>query len=182
MRSIDKASQTEQPRVQSIKASVQSRGVKLIVIRDYKECDAEDLWKLFFNTIRTVNRRDYSQLQVEAWAPDSFNAEYWEKRMDGLSPFVAEIDGVIAGYTDLQNDGLIDHFFCHHEYQGKGVGGALMNHVFEVGKARGVQRYYSEVSITARPFYEHLGFHFVRAKYAIVNGQELKYNLMEKLS
>ena len=154
----------------------------MIVIRNYIESDAELLWNLFFFTIRTINRRDYTQAQVEAWASDSYDTEYWPKRMDGLSPFVAEIEGVIVGYTDLQNDGLIDHFFCHHEYQGRGVGRALMNHVLEVGRSRGVQRYYSEVSITARPFYEHLGVRFVKTKIAEMNGQELTYNLMEKIA
>lgn len=152
----------------------------MIVIRDYIESDVEVLWDIFFNTIRNINCRDYSQAQVEAWASDLPNSKYWVKRMRGLSPFVAEIDGVIVGYTDLQSDGLIDHFFCHHEYQGKGVGRALMNHVLKVGQSRGIGRYYSKVSITARPFYEHLGFSFVEEEIAEMNGQKLKYNLMEK--
>ena len=151
----------------------------LIVIRDYVEEDAEVLWKLFFNTVRNINRRDYSQSQVEAWASDSYNSEYWPKRMNGLSPFVAEMDSVIVGYTDLQENGLIDHFFCHHEYQGQGVGRALMNHVLELGKSRGLQRFYSEVSITARPFYEHMGFQVVEEKLEEMNGQYLKYYLVD---
>ena len=57
-----------------------------------------------------------------------------------------------------KEDGLIDHFFCHHEYQGKGVGRHLMEHVLRVGKLQGITRFYSEVSITARPFYEKFGF------------------------
>ena len=153
----------------------------MIVIRDYLERDAEALWTLFFNTIHNINCRDYSQAQVEAWAPDSYDSEYWPKRMNGLSPFVAEIDGVIVGYTDLQSDGLIDHFFCHHEYQGKGVGRALMNHLMELGQSRGVHRYHSEVSITARPFYEHVGFRFVKEETVEMRGQKLRYNLMEKI-
>ncbi len=100
--------------------------------------------------------------------------------MKGLSPFVAEIDGVIVGYTDLQVSGLIDHFFCHHEYQGKGVGKALMNHVFKVGNSRGIKRYFSEVSITARPFYEHFGFKVVQAQEMEVRGQKLRNFVMEK--
>jgi len=153
----------------------------MIVIRDYVESDADALWSIFFNTIRNINRRDYTQAQVEAWAPDLVDSDYWLKRMNGLSPFVAEIDGVIVGYTDLQSDGLIDHFYCHHEYQGKGVGGALMNHVLALGNSRGVARYYSEVSITARPFYEHLGFSVVQEKVVDLSGQKLRYFLMEKI-
>jgi len=153
----------------------------MIVIRDYVESDADALWGIFFNTIRNINRRDYTQAQVEVWAPDSVKSEDWLKRMNGLSPFVAEIEGVIVGYTDLQSDGLIDHFFVHHEYQGKGVGRALMNHVLTLGNSRGVARYYSEVSITARPFYEHLGFSVVQEKVVDLSGQKLRYFLMEKI-
>ena len=154
----------------------------MLKIRDYVESDAEVLWDIFYNTIRNVNSRDYSQAQVKAWAPDSLPDNVWKNRMDGLSPFIAEIEDVVVGYTDLQSDGLIDHFFCHHEYQGRGVGRALMGHVMEVGQSRGVSRYYSEVSITARPFYEHMGFKVSNERVVEVRGQKLTYFAMEKTS
>ncbi|MEG7574855.1 GNAT family N-acetyltransferase, partial [Vibrio cholerae] len=115
-------------------------------------------WAIFYHTVRNVNLRDYSQAQVEAWAPDDFSSEIWQRKMNLLSPFVAEIDGKIVGYSDLQENGLIDHFFCHHEHQGRGVGRQLMEHVLRMGKLQGITRFYSEVSITARPFYERFGF------------------------
>lgn len=46
--------------------------------------------------------------------------------MGSIYPFIAEINGVVVGYSDLQSDGFIDHFFFHHEYQGMGVGKALI--------------------------------------------------------
>ncbi|HGS5022872.1 TPA: GNAT family N-acetyltransferase, partial [Vibrio cholerae] len=130
----------------------------MIEIRKYQESDAHDLWAIFYYTVRNVNLRDYSQAQVEAWAPDDFSSEIWQRKMNLLSPFVAEIDGKIVGYSDLQENGLIDHFFCHHEHQGRGVGRQLMEHVLRMGKLQGITRFYSEVSITARPFYERFGF------------------------
>jgi len=154
----------------------------MIRIRDYAERDAEALRSLFFNTVRTINRRDYTEAQVRAWASNACDVEYWTRRMSGLSPFVAEIDGVIVGYTDLQDDGLIDHFFCHHEYQRRGVGRALMTHVLKLGASRGVDRFHSEVSITARPFYERFGFHVVGEKSETGDGQTLTYHLMEKVA
>lgn len=152
----------------------------MIVVRNYVEADAKALWDIHFATIRNINIRDYSQQQVEAWAPVREDLTLWKKRMLELSPFVAETDGVIVGYTDLQPDGLIDHFFCHHEYQGQGVGKALMTHVFDVGHSAGIQRFYSEVSITARPFYEHFGFKVVQAQEVEVRGQKLTNFVMEK--
>lgn len=154
----------------------------MLVIRNYIESDAEELWKLFFSTIRNINSRDYTQAQIEAWAPSSLDSELWKKRMNGLSPFVAEIESVIVGYTDLQNDGLIDHFFCNHEYQRQGIGKALMNHVLEEGKTREVSRFYSEVSITARPFYESFGFTVAKEQVLEMRGQKLTNFVMEKFS
>jgi len=161
---------------------LQSRRGTLVTIRDYVEADAEALWNIHFHTIRNINIRDYTQQQVEAWAPIRADLSVWRKRMRGLSPFVAESEGVIVGYTDLQQDGLIDHFFCHHQYQGQGVGKALLNHVFSVGKQRNVPRFYSEVSITARPFYEHYGFNVVEQQEMVVRGQKLKNFVMEKVN
>ena len=152
----------------------------MLSIRDYTSNDIEQLWVLFFNTIRNINRRDYTQAQVEAWASEEVEPELWAKRMHGISPFVAEKNGVIVGYTDLQDDGLIDHFFVHFQYQGQGIGGALMNHVFEQGKERKIDRYHSHVSITARPFYEHFGFQVVNEETEEVRGEELNYFLVEK--
>jgi putative acetyltransferase len=153
----------------------------VIRIRNYQANDDKALWEIFFHTVRNVNVRDYSQQQVEAWAPSSFDFALWQKRMNGLQPFVAELDGCVVGYTDLQPNGLIDHFFCHHEYQGKGVGKALMEHVFTVGRVRGVSRYFSEVSITARPFYEHLGFKVVNEQEVEMRGVKLTNYVMEKI-
>ncbi|CAV26701.1 MULTISPECIES: GNAT family N-acetyltransferase [Vibrio] len=152
----------------------------MVRIRNYQVSDAKALWEIYFHTVRNINVRDYSQEQVEAWAPSDFDSEVWEKCLHRIQPFVAELDGHIVGYTDLQPNGLIDHFFCHHEYQGKGVGRALMEHVFEIGRFRGVSRYFSEVSITARPFYEHLGFKLVNEQEVEIRGVKLTNYVMEK--
>ncbi|PSV59487.1 GNAT family N-acetyltransferase, partial [Photobacterium angustum] len=49
----------------------------MITIREYVESDAKALWDIHFNTIRNVNLRDYSQEQVEAWAPDCLDFSVW---------------------------------------------------------------------------------------------------------
>ncbi|MDK9738192.1 GNAT family N-acetyltransferase [Vibrio sp. D404a] len=149
-------------------------------IRDYRTEDAPQLWSLFFNTIRKINVRHYSQAQVEAWAPSEFSMEVWHSKLEKLKPFVAELDGVVVGYTDLQESGLIDHFFCHHDYQGMGVGRQLMTHILNLAEQRQLERVFSEVSITARPFYEHFGFIVVKEQTIEVRGQTLNNFIMEK--
>jgi putative acetyltransferase len=153
----------------------------MITIRDYSAPDANRLWDLHFHTIHQVNSRDYSQAQLEAWAPENLEASIWLKRMNALNPFIAVIDQVIVGYTDLQANGLIDHFFCHHQYQGQGVGRALMTHVLSVAKQRQLTRLHSEVSITAKPFYQHLGFSVVKQQQVEIRGKLITNFIMQKM-
>ncbi|HDM8231932.1 TPA: GNAT family N-acetyltransferase [Vibrio campbellii] len=152
----------------------------MITIRDFQEEDAPTLWALFFNTVRNVNRRDYTEQQVKAWAQEGFDSQLWLKKMISIQPFVAELNGVIVGYSDVQPSGLVDHFFCHHEYQGQGVGRSLMTHVLKQAEAKGLNRIYSEVSITARPFYEHMGFTVVNEQQIEVRGATLTNYVMER--
>ena len=154
----------------------------MIKIRKYKKSDSTILWNIFFHAVRNVNIRDYSQKQVEAWAPNDFKPSVWAKKMAQLSPFVAEMNGVVVGYADIQESGLIDHFFCHHEYQGRGVGSTLMRHILNIGEQRNIQCFYSEVSITAQPFFEYFGFQVIKAQEIEVRGQKLNNFLMERRS
>ena len=154
----------------------------MIKIRKYKESDSTILWNIFFHAVRNVNIRDYSQKQVEAWAPNDFDPSVWAKKMAQLSPFVAEMNGVVAGYADIQESGLIDHFFCHHEHQGRGVGSTLMKHILNIGAPLPLPFFYSEVSITARPFFEYFRFQVIKAQEIEVRGQKLNNFLMERRS
>lgn len=152
----------------------------MLTIRRYAEKDAQATWSLFYNTVHNINKLDYSEQQLQAWAPESMDLSIWNKRMLDVDPFIAEMDGQIVGYADLQNDGLIDHFFCHYEHQLQGIGTALMTHILHEGKKRGIKHYVSQVSVTAKPFFEHFGFKVVKQQALEVKGVELISFLMEK--
>ena len=154
----------------------------MIKIRNYETKDAAITWDIKFNTIRNINIRDYTVAQTKAWAPDNYDMKLWQKRVSGMNPFIAELNGQVVGFADLQSDGYIDHFFCHSEYQGFGVGRALMEHILAIGSSEGVSRFYSEVSLTARAFYEHLGFNVVRETQLEVKNEKLTNFVMEKIS
>ncbi len=153
----------------------------MINIRCYQTTDARALRQLFFNTVRLVNTKDYSQDQVEAWAPSDYDKQVWAQHMQTLKPFIAEIDEKIVGYADLQSDGLIDHFFCHHQYQGCGIGKSLMQHILQQAHEKSMTTLYSHVSITAKPFFERFGFTVEKKQEVEVRGQMLINFKMIKL-
>lgn len=101
-----------------------------ITIRSYVEPDAAFLAAIYFHTIHKINAKDYSPEQLNAWAPNSsLETEGWIRKWQKLPPIVATIDNKIVGFIELEDNGHIDCFYCHHEYQSCGVGSALMREV-----------------------------------------------------
>lgn len=73
-------------------------GNKKIVIRPYKRSDAQDLAKIYYNTIHQVNVKDYSEIQLDAWAPKSgLESEGWLKKFAKTKPLVAVIEETLVG-------------------------------------------------------------------------------------
>ncbi|QBG36905.1 GNAT family N-acetyltransferase [Litorilituus sediminis] len=153
----------------------------MIIIREFQPGDEASLRALFYQTVRHINRNDYSQAQVEAWAPDEYDDKQWSARIRALKPFIATIDNNLAGYADLQDDGYIDHFFCHKDYQGMGVGKSLMQQIVNSAKARKITRLHAQVSITAKPFFQHFGFQQIKAQQVEIRGQVLTNYVMGRL-
>ncbi len=149
-------------------------------VRRYEKGEERTLRQLFFQSIRNVCIRDYTSEHIEAWAAENFDLDSWRRRIEEINPFVAVVDGMIVGYADVQTDGYIDHFYTHFEWQGKGVGTALMRTIVECAESHAVARLYSDVSVTARPFFEARGFHVLKEQFVSIAGQSLKNYRMER--
>ena len=153
----------------------------MVTIRKFQKGDESNLRDIFFNTVRHVNIKDYSAFQVKAWAPDDYDQSEWYKRISAINPFVAILDSEIVGYADVQDDGYIDHFFCHREHQGEGIGKALMQKLILTGQQNGNSRLYSHASITAKPFFEYFGFQMIKPQQVKIRDQVLTNYIMEKI-
>ncbi|WP_416669182.1 GNAT family N-acetyltransferase [Egbenema bharatensis] len=121
-------------------------------IREFQPADADELRTLFYNTVRQVNRRDYSPRQIEVWSSAAKDEQTWHTRLQTGCIYVAEAEGQAIGFISFKEDGYIAALFCHCEHQRKGVGTQLLNHVEQLARSLGIERLSSEVSITARPF------------------------------
>lgn len=152
-----------------------------ITIRKYTIEDAKAIAEIYYNTIHKINIRDYTQDQVNTWAPlTSLQTEGWIKKHQKLPPYVATLDNKIVGFTEFELNGHIDCFYCHHEHQGVGVGSALMKHIEKNAKQNNINKIYAEVSITAKPFFLKKGFVVVKEQMVDIRGIKLKNFVMEK--
>jgi len=128
-------------------------------IRTAGRFDAVELKDLFQSTVLTVNRRNYSQEEVEDWAlcgndishiEDMINAHYFIVAVNQKSQ--------IVGFASITPQGYLHNMFVHKDFQGMGVATALLNEIERYADIMGIKRITSEVSLTARSFFEKRGF------------------------
>ena len=151
-----------------------------IKIRLFAAQDAEQIAQLFHETVRAVNSRDYSNSQVSAWAPDDIHFKNWVEECSSCFTYVADDDGVIAGFGELEPNGHINCFFCHKDYQRCGVGSQLYRALETRALELSLHRLFVEASITARPFFQHVGFTVVKKQEVTKRGEAFINYVMEK--
>lgn len=149
-------------------------------IRLFQSSDAEQIAQLFHDTIRTINSKDYSEEQVRAWAPDDIHFRNWEARCSSKYTLVADNDDTIAGFAELDDDGHIDCFYCHKDFQGQGVGKMLFEGIEIEAFKRGLSELYVEASITSKSFFLKMGFSLIKEQTVITRGVKLSNYRMVK--
>jgi putative acetyltransferase len=149
-------------------------------IRLFCPQDAEQIAQLFHETVREINIRDYSTNQVKSWAPDNLYFRNWSEVCANRFTYVADENGVILGFGELEPDGHIDCFYCHKNYQGRGVGRQIYQAIEAKALELGLTRLYVEASITAKPFFQRLGFSVVKEQQVSRREEIFTNYVMEK--
>jgi putative acetyltransferase len=152
----------------------------LVQIRRYKPGEERALFEVYYSAIHLTASRDYAAEQIQAWAPKDLDMNLWEKRIRGINPFVAELNGELVGYADLQANGYIDHFFVSGTHARRGIGSLLMKRLLGEAKALGLSELSSDVSRTAQPFYEKFGFVVIEQRRPARRGVIIPNALMKR--
>ena len=127
------------------------------MIRPYETQDAQPTLDVFQRAVKTTAAADYSAEQIAAWATDA-DVDAWAQRRSTAETWIAEQDGVVVGFTDLDATGYVDMMFVDPAVARTGVATALLGQVRDLAAARGLTELTVNASATARPFFEHHGF------------------------
>ena len=149
-------------------------------LRPFRNGDEAALRAVFYSSVHMLARRHYSPAQLAAWAPRLYDPAQWRALIHAHQPFIAELDGAIAGYADLQASGCIGHFFVAGAYGGLGVGKALMAHIHQQAASRGTGQLFSDVSLAAELFFRKSGFAVQARQQVDVRGVVLANARMRK--
>ncbi|MFI1990576.1 GNAT family N-acetyltransferase [Actinoplanes sp. NPDC020271] len=144
-----------------------------LLVRPYEAGDAGATWQVFHAAVRGTASRDYTPSQIAAWAPDVVDEGRWQRRRSAARTFVACQGGVVAGFSDFTDAGVLDMLFVHPDFGGRGVARALVGRVLREAAAAGHSRLLVHASLTARPAFERFGFVVDASRVAEIGGQRL---------
>lgn len=130
-----------------------------ITLRAALQSDIVELADLYRNTVLTINRRDYSQEEVEDWASCGDDLSRIGEMITTHYFIVAVHErSQIVGFSSITPEGYLHSMFVHKDFQGNGIASLLLNDIEQYARENGIATITSEVSTTARPFFEKRGY------------------------
>lgn len=147
-----------------------------ITIREYLPSDCRELAALFYNTVHSVNARDYTEEQLNVWATGSVDAEEWNQSFLDNYTLVAVKKDSIVGFGDIETDGYLNRLYVHREHQGEGIATLICDRLEQ--KVKGT-KIVTHASITAVPFFEKRGYGVVKRQQVRRQGVHLTNYVME---
>ena len=68
-----------------------------MLLREYRPGDCREMAALFYDTVHTVNARDYTPEQLDAWADGRVDLDAWDQSFRAHTTLVAVDGGRIVG-------------------------------------------------------------------------------------
>lgn len=85
--------------------------IKNLSIRQANENDCVEIGRLYYETVRTINAKDYTEKEIEIWSGLGKKLEVWKRKVSEQYFLVAVSDGMIVGISSIENNILISCMF-----------------------------------------------------------------------
>lgn len=149
-------------------------------IRVYKPDDLESVLKIFFDNVHKVCANDYTELQLDAWAPKNPDVLRWQNSLEKNYTIVVEMNNHIVGFGNIGGTGYIDRLYVDYHYLGQGIASCILDELEKYALKEGVVYMNTSASITAKDFFERKGYIVLKEETVERRGVRLKRYLMEK--
>ncbi|KAB0442152.1 GNAT family N-acetyltransferase (plasmid) [Lysinibacillus sp. fkY74-1] len=154
-------------------------------IMKYDEADIEEIVSLFYETVHSVNLKDYSQTELDAWAPKEekkSKIDGWKISLGQNISFVAKINDKVVGFSDMTHSGHLDRLYIHKDYQGQGIAKALVDKLEDEAKKLNLLKIDTDASITAKHFFELRGYNTICSQTVEREGVKLtNFKMIKKI-
>jgi putative acetyltransferase len=134
-----------------------------IFIRRAKHQDADGIIKAHISSIRNICRKDYSSEQINAWAGRKFRADLWCQTIDRDYVWVIDDGSAILGFGHFavmsEEVGEVMGLYFTEQALGQGLGKKMFQEMLSIARSNNLKKIILHATITAKTFYEQLGFY-----------------------
>ena len=128
-----------------------------MIVRAMEPTDTEAIHAIHGMCLQCTLLGRYSREQIDAWMAGRTPQGYLRAAEAGEAFFVAEEGGAVVGYASWQEDELLS-LFVHPDFQGRGIGSALMSACFDDAERRNATISIVKSVLGAEEFYGRHGF------------------------
>ncbi|MDH6250757.1 putative acetyltransferase [Chryseobacterium sp. H1D6B] len=154
-----------------------------MIIRKGNIDDLAGLRRLFADTIINVCRSDYNDEQITVWSSATENIKRWESVLEEQFVLISEEQDQITGFCTLDKGNYIDLLFVHKDYLRQGTAEKLYTAVEQEAIRLNQAALTSDVSKTAKSFFEKMGFIVLKEQTVYVKDIEfINYKMRKTLS
>lgn len=149
-------------------------------LRPFLPADTMALRDLFAQSIEELTQDDYNDDQRLAWVATAEDADAFRDRLAKSLTLVVHVQGEYLGFASLKDNKTIDMLYVHPYHAGAGVGTALLTALEKIAAARSAEALVADVSDTAEPFFQKLGFAATQRNSLPLGDQWLSNTTMKK--
>lgn len=122
--------------------------------------------------------KEYTLHQRQVWSDRLASEPHWKKILTTQQVWLALEGEQPLGLTALDGVEHIDYLYVHPAAHRQGIATQLYHMLLHSAKAQSAQRLYSEVSHTARPFFERMGWQVERVQTVYIDEVAFTNNAM----
>ena len=153
-----------------------------MIIRKGQIEDMSEMQLMFVDTITSVCSADYDIQQIKVWTSSIENVQRWNDILTEQFVLIAQEEGRIVGFATLRDGNYLDLLYVHKDYQRQGIAHKLYYEIENEAMSSGQTELTSDVSITAKPFFEKAGFQVINQQTVIRQGVEFtNFKMMKEL-
>jgi N-acetylglutamate synthase-like GNAT family acetyltransferase len=154
------------------------RGIRIAVIRRFREADANAVSRIIIDNLTRINVRDYGEPAVKQlarfYSPQKLLAYALNDQI-----YVALDDSGITGTVALDQD-RVRNLFVKMDRQQQGIGTLLMHHSEDIARQEGRSSVFLHANVSAVDFYLKLGYSKEKVIEENIGGTAIKMIVMKK--
>lgn len=141
--------------------------------------DIPALAEVYRDSVKAIAPQRYLPEQVEAWVYFPSDTAAFNNFIFNPTTFVAELDGIIVGFSGVEENGHIASLYVRGDYNRQGIGSRLLENVIQYAKSHNIPQLYTEASEFSRALFNKFGFQVSETENVIREGVWFHRYLME---